>query len=58
MTALWRHRPFRLLWAAQAISAVGARITRGAVPLTAILVLGARPQDLSLMAALASATRL
>jgi predicted MFS family arabinose efflux permease len=50
---LWRHRNFRLLWAAQSISAIGARVTRGAVPLTAILVLQARPQDLSLLAALA-----
>jgi predicted MFS family arabinose efflux permease len=52
-TGLWRHRNFRLLWAAQSISAIGARVTRGAVPLTAILVLQAQPQDLSLLAALA-----
>jgi len=51
MTTLWRHRNFRLLWAAQSISALGARVTRAAVPLTAILLLQARPDELSLLAA-------
>ncbi len=36
---LWRHRDFLRLWAAQAISAYGSRITRTALPIIAIAML-------------------
>lgn len=36
---LWRHRDFLRLWAAQAISAYGSRITRTALPIIAVSVL-------------------
>lgn len=47
---LWRHRDFLLLWSAQGISAVGSRITRTALPMAAILVVGAGALDLGLLA--------
>lgn len=49
---LWRHRDFMRLWAAQSISAFGARITREGLPLAAVLTLDASPSQLSLLAAL------
>jgi MFS family permease len=36
---LWRHADFLRLWAAQAVSAFGSRITRTALPIIAVLVL-------------------
>src|SRR5436189_217392 len=36
---LWRHAPFNRLWAAQALSAFGNRITRTAIPIIAVSVL-------------------
>lgn len=33
---LWQHRAFSRLWAAQAISSFGARITREGLPILAI----------------------
>jgi len=47
---LWRRRDFLLLWSAQGISAVGSRITRTALPMAAILVVGAGALDLGLLA--------
>jgi MFS family permease len=38
---LWRHRDFLRLWAAQAVSAFGARITRTALPIIAVETLHA-----------------
>jgi hypothetical protein len=40
---LWRNTDFLRLWAAQTISQIGSQITYLALPLTAILVLGATP---------------
>jgi Na+/melibiose symporter-like transporter len=51
---LWRHRDFLLLWSAQGISAVGSRVTRTALPMAAILVIGAGAVDLGLLAAAAT----
>ncbi len=42
---LWRHRDFLHLWGAQAVSALGSRITRTVLPLLAILTLDATPQQ-------------
>ncbi|MDO9335388.1 MAG: MFS transporter [Caulobacter sp.] len=50
--SLWRHRDFLKLWAAQAVSAFGSRITREGLPLAAILTLDAKPAQLGLLAAL------
>lgn len=49
---LWRHAGFMKLWAAQSISAFGARITREGLPLAAVLTLNASPAQLSVLAAL------
>lgn len=38
-TGLWAHADFLRLWSAQAISAIGSRITRTALPIIAIQVL-------------------
>jgi len=37
---LWGHRDFLRLWAAQAVSAFGSRITRTALPIIAVTTLG------------------
>lgn len=51
-----RHQPdFLKLWAGQTVSAFGSRITRDGVPLTAVLVLGASPAQMGLLAAIGAA---
>ncbi len=50
---LWRHADFLKLWAAQAVSSFGARITREGIPVVAILTLHATPLQLGVLAALA-----
>jgi predicted MFS family arabinose efflux permease len=50
---LWRHADFLKLWAAQAVSSFGSRITREGLPLAAILTLDASPAQLGILAALA-----
>ena len=50
---LWRDPAFARLWAAQAVSSFGARITREGLPMTAILLLGASPAIMGLLAAMA-----
>lgn len=52
---LWRDRDFTRLWAAQAVSAFGARITREGLPIMAVVSLGAGAATLGLLAAAASA---
>ena len=47
---LWRHRDFRRLWSAQAVSALGSQVTLLALPLTALLALHARPYEVALLA--------
>ncbi len=51
-----RERPapttdFRLLWGGQTVSEIGSRITREGLPLTAVLVLGATPAQMGVLAA-------
>ncbi len=46
---LLNHRDFLLLWSAQGISAVGSRITRTALPMAAILAVGASAIDLGFL---------
>ncbi|QIG50686.1 MFS transporter [Nordella sp. HKS 07] len=50
---LWRHADFMRMWAAQAVSAFGARITREGLPLAAVLTIEASAFELSVLAALA-----
>lgn len=52
---LWRHVDFMRLWAAQAISAFGSRISRTALPIVALLVVGALPWEIGILSALAVA---
>jgi len=47
MISLWGHGDFRALIAALGISQMGAKIAREALPLTAVLVLGAGPLAMS-----------
>ncbi len=48
-TGLWRHPDFLKLWAGQTISAFGSLVSRFALPVTAILVLGATPLQITLL---------
>lgn len=49
---LWRHADFLRLWAAQAISAFGSRLTRTALPIIAVTTLGQPEAVVGLLAAL------
>jgi len=48
---LWRHGDFLRLWAAQAISAFGSRITRTALPIIAVITLHQSEAAVGLLAA-------
>lgn len=50
--SLWRHRDFLKLWAGQSASALGSQVTRLALPLTAVLMLGATPGQMGALQAL------
>jgi len=45
--SLWRHDDFLKLWVGQTISELGSVVTRTAVPLLALLVLGAGPNEMA-----------
>src|SRR5256885_1076777 len=47
--SLWRHGDFRKLWVGQTVSELGSVVTRTAVPLVALLVLGAGPLEMALL---------
>lgn len=47
--SLWRNRAFLHLWFAQVVSNAGTQITGLALPLTAVLILGATPAQMSLL---------
>jgi MFS family permease len=51
---LWQNRPFIRLWIAQILSNAGTEITKVALPLTAVLVLGATPAQMALLAIVGS----
>jgi MFS family permease len=53
--SLWTHENFRRLWAAQAVSAVGSRITRTALPIIAISSLNASATAVGVLSALTMA---
>src|SRR4029453_13410782 len=46
---LWRHADFMKLWTGQTISRLGSVVTRTAVPLVALLVLGAGPLEMAFL---------
>src|SRR5262245_55887096 len=46
---LWRHRPFLLFWGGETVSMFGSQVTLLALPLTAVLLLGATAAQLSLV---------
>jgi Na+/melibiose symporter-like transporter len=52
---LWGDREFVKLWTGQAISQVGSRITRTALPFAAVLVLGAGPFEMGVLSGAAAA---
>jgi predicted MFS family arabinose efflux permease len=54
LPALWRDPNFVQLWAAQAVSAFGARVTREGLPIAAVLTLGASPGQVGLLSALSN----
>jgi MFS family permease len=58
LPSLWRHSDFVKLWTGQTISQLGSVVTRTAVPLVAILVLGAGPLELAGLVIVGSAGRL
>ncbi|HEX3427920.1 MAG TPA: MFS transporter [Candidatus Limnocylindrales bacterium] len=53
-TSLWRHADFMKLWTGQTVSELGSVVTRTAVPLVALLVLGAGPFEMALLVISAS----
>jgi MFS family permease len=46
---LWQNREFRKLWIGQTISQMGSRITRQAIPMTAVIILGASPLEMGFL---------
>ncbi|MCY4080415.1 MAG: MFS transporter [Caldilineaceae bacterium] len=52
--SLWRNRSFARLWVAHITSGAGTAITNVALPLAAVLVLGATPTQMGLLAAAGS----
>ena len=47
--SLWRHADFLKLWVGQTISELGSVVTRTAMPLVALLVLGGGPFEFALL---------
>ena len=52
--SLWRHADFLKLWTGQTVSELGSVVTRTAVPLVALLVLGAGPREMAFLVVAAS----
>jgi predicted MFS family arabinose efflux permease len=53
--SLWQHADFLKLWTGQTVSELGTVVTRTAVPLVALLVLGAGPWELAALVIVTSA---
>jgi MFS family permease len=49
---LWQHANFLKLWSAETISVFGSQVTQLALPLTAVLVLGATPAQMGILGAI------
>jgi predicted MFS family arabinose efflux permease len=52
--SLWRHSDFIKLWTGQTVSRLGSVVTRTALPLVALLVLGAGPREMAYLVISAS----
>ena len=52
--SLWRNADFQKLWAGQTVSELGSVVTRTAIPLVALIVLGAKPFQFALLIVAAS----
>jgi predicted MFS family arabinose efflux permease len=52
---LWREADFLKFWSAQAISAIGSRITRTALPILAVVTIGASVEAVAMLSAIAMA---
>ncbi len=52
---LWSHGDFLRLWAAQATSAFGSRISRTVLPVIALLIIDASPAEIGVLSALSVA---
>jgi Na+/melibiose symporter-like transporter len=52
---LWENSDFLKLWAGQTVSSIGSGVTASALPLIAVLVLGAQASDMGWLLALESA---
>src|SRR5262245_31619303 len=50
--SLWHHGDFLKLWGGETVSQLGTQVTVLALPLTAIITLGAGPRELGLLTAL------
>jgi MFS family permease len=48
---LWRNRDFLTAWTGQSVSALGSQVSTLALPLTAVVVLGAGPAEMGLLGA-------
>src|SRR5215510_4164741 len=55
VTGLWRDREFLKFWAASAISDLGSQVSTLALPLIAVLMLGATPWQMGLLSAAGAA---
>jgi MFS family permease len=53
-TGLWKHSNFVKLWAGQTVSLFGSQMSGVALPLTAVLILGATPLQMGLLRAAVS----
>ena len=53
-SSLWRHSDFLKLWIGQTVSELGSVVTRTALPLVALLALGAGPLELAFLVISAS----
>src|SRR5437870_9168160 len=53
--SLWRHTDFLKLWTGQTVSRLGSVVTRTALPLVALLALGAGPREMAYLVISASA---
>ena len=57
-SGLWLDRPFRTFWVGQVVSAAGTQVSRVALPVTAVITLGASPAQMGLLAAAQNAPAL
>src|SRR5918997_6816722 len=51
LPSLWRHGDFVRLWCGSAVSLLGTQVSGVALPLTAVLVLGAGPWEMGVLSA-------